>query len=82
MPSEIEAILALHAEWGETDGSHRKLAHRGSYLRRVWVSPATVYRVLAAYGRVLPQRPRPEPHTKAPWPELVTYRPTWSGAMT
>lgn len=27
-------------EFGETDRSHRKLAHRGSYERRVWVSPA------------------------------------------
>ena len=33
-------------EWGEIDGSHRKLAHRGSYLARVWVSPSTVLRVL------------------------------------
>ena len=31
---EREAILALHAEWGEVDRSHRKLAHRGSYLGR------------------------------------------------
>lgn len=29
-------------EWGEVDRSHRKLAHRGSYLNRVWVSPATL----------------------------------------
>lgn len=84
MPAEVEAILALHAEWGELDGSHRKLAHRGSYLRRVWVSPATVFRVLAAYGRVLPYRPRPEPRTKTPWPEWVTYRPNtvWGYDLT
>lgn len=43
MAAEVEAILALHDEWGEVDGSHRKLAHRGSYLGRVWVSPATVF---------------------------------------
>jgi len=84
MPAEVEAILALHAEWGETDGSHRKLAHRGSYLGRVWVSPATVFRVLAAYGRVLPHRPRPEPRTRSPWPEWVTYRPNmvWGYDLT
>ncbi len=75
MPTEVEAILALESRWAETDGSHRKLAHRGSYERRVWVSPATVRRVLAAHGRVLPHRPRPEPRTKTPWPEWVSYRP-------
>jgi putative transposase len=53
-PEEITTILALADEWGEIDGSHRKLAHRGSYLGRVWVSPATVLRVLLAHGRVLP----------------------------
>ncbi len=56
-PQEIEAILELAEEWGEIDGSHRKLAHRGSYLARVWVSPATVLRVLLAHGRALPYRP-------------------------
>ena len=39
-PEEITAILALADEWGEIDGSHRKLAHRGCYLGRVWVSEA------------------------------------------
>ncbi len=74
-PEEVTAILALAQEWGEIDGSHRKLAHRGSYLGRVWVSPATVLRVLLAHGRVLPYRsPRPRSEAK-PWPEWVEYRP-------
>jgi putative transposase len=74
-PEEIEAILALADEWGQVDGSHRKLAHRGSYLGRVWVSPASVLRVLLAHGRVLPYRPsRPRRQAK-PWPEWVEYRP-------
>jgi putative transposase len=30
LPEEEAAILALFDEWGETDRSHRKLAHRGS----------------------------------------------------
>ena len=34
---EVEAILALAEQWGPVDRSHRKLAHRGSYLARVWV---------------------------------------------
>jgi putative transposase len=37
---EVAEIIRLFDEWGEVDGSHRKLAHRGSYLERVWVSPA------------------------------------------
>ena len=41
---------ALYHEWGEVDRSHRKLAYRGSYLERVWVSPSSVRRVLAAQG--------------------------------
>jgi putative transposase len=74
-PQEITAILKLAAEWGEIDGSHRKLAHRGSYLARVWVSPASVLRVLLAHGRALPYRP-PRPRSEAkPWPEWVEYRP-------
>jgi putative transposase len=74
-PDEVSAILELAAEWGELDGSHRKLAHRGSYLRRVWVSPSTVLRVLLEYGRALPHRP-PRPRCEAkPWPDWVEYRP-------
>jgi putative transposase len=81
---EIVAILALADEWGEIDCSHRKLAHRGSYLGRVWVSPATVYRVLAAEGRTLPQRPAREPAVRAPWPAWVQYRPNqvWGYDLT
>ena len=37
-PEEITAILELFEAWGEIDRSHRKLAHRGSYLGLVWVS--------------------------------------------
>jgi putative transposase len=74
-PEEIAAILELADQWGEIDGSHRKLAHRGSYLQRVWVSPATVLRVLRAHGRTLPYRP-PRPRTEAkPWPDWVDYKP-------
>jgi hypothetical protein len=32
---EVAVIIGLFAEWGEVDRSHRKLAHRGSYLE--WV---------------------------------------------
>jgi putative transposase len=74
-PEEITAILKLAEQWGEIDGSRRKLAHRGSYLGRVWVSEATVLRVLLAHGRMLPYRP-PRPRSEAkPWPAWVEYRP-------
>jgi putative transposase len=83
-PSEIRAILALADEWGDVDGSHRKLAHRGSYLGRVWVSPATVLRVLLAHGRVLAHRPAREPRQQTPWPAWVAYRPNqvWGYDLT
>ncbi len=71
---EVEAILALAEEWGPVDRSHRKLAHRGSYLERVYVSPSTVDRVLAAHGLVLPRRERPAPRVRKPWPAWVEYR--------
>jgi putative transposase len=47
---EAAEIVRLFNEWGEVDRSHRKLAHRGSYLERVWVSPSSVRRVLAREG--------------------------------
>ena len=56
LDEEVEQVLDLAEEWGEIDRSHRKLAHRGSRLGRVWVSPASVFRVLAAHDLVLPSR--------------------------
>jgi putative transposase len=32
---EEAAVVELFEEWGDVDLSHRKLAHRGSYLERV-----------------------------------------------
>lgn len=72
---EHQAILEIFDEFGDIDGSHRKLAHRGSYERRVWVSESTVYRILAAHGRVLPAREQPAPTKKRPWPDWVDLRP-------
>jgi putative transposase len=83
-PHEVSEILALADEWGEFDASHRKLAHRGSYERRVWVAPSTVFRVLLANGRVLPHRAAREPQAKTPWPAWVTYQPNqvWGYDLT
>jgi len=72
-PEEEAVILELFEEWGEIDRSHRKLAHRGSYTHTVWVSPATVRRVLAAHGLVL-KRPRRVRSERKPFPEWADYR--------
>ena len=72
-PVEVTAIVELFDRWGDIDRSHRKLAHRGSYTGRVWVSPATVRRVLAAHGLVLKQ-PRRVRSDRKPFPEWADYR--------
>jgi putative transposase len=71
----VTAILELFETWGDVDRSHRKLAHRGSYTHKVWVSPATVRRVLSAHGLVL-KRPRRVVHPdRKPFPEWANFRP-------
>jgi hypothetical protein len=72
---EVAEIVALFHQWGEVDRSHRKLAHRGSYLERVWVSPSSVRRVLAAHGLRLRPLPRPGRSIRKPFPDWVEYRP-------
>ena len=83
-PEEVTKILALAARWGEIDGSHRKLAHRGSYEQQVWVSASSVLRVLLEHGRVLPYRPPRVRSVKRPWPDWVEYRPrqVWGYDLT
>jgi hypothetical protein len=75
LPGEEREILALFDEWGETDRSHRKLAHRGSYLGRVWVSPSSVRRVLFLADKHFRPRPRPGKSVKKPFPDWVEYKP-------
>ncbi len=75
MPWEIDEILAVAEQWGDVDRSHRKLAHRGSYTARVWVSPSTFRRVLAAHGLVLPEPATREPTPKPGWPEWLEWAP-------
>lgn len=69
----MTAILELFESWGEVDRSHRKLAHRGSYTHKVWVSPATVRRVLAAHGLVLKRPRRVKYPARKPFPEWADY---------
>jgi transposase InsO family protein len=64
----------LFEAWGEIDRSHRKLAHRASDLDLVWVSPATVRRVLAAHGLVLKRPRRVMRPERRPFPEWADYR--------
>lgn len=73
LPEEAEEIMALFEEWGEVDRSHRKLAHRGSYLSRVWVSPSTVRRVLHVADLHFRPLPRPGRSKKRPFPAWAEY---------
>lgn len=75
LAEEVAEIVAIYNEWAEVDRSHRKLAHRGSYLERVWVSPSSVRRVLAAQGLSLDPLPRPARSVRKPFPDWVAYRP-------
>jgi putative transposase len=72
---EAEEILALFDEWGQTDLSHRKLAHRGSYLGRVWVSPSSVRRVLSLADKHFRPLPKPGKSHRRPFPDWVEYTP-------
>lgn len=69
---EEQAILELIEQWGPIDRSHRKLAHRGSYLGLVFVSPSSVLRTAEKKQVELPGEPpappRPAPEFPAvPW---------------
>ncbi|MGH2772483.1 MAG: transposase [Actinomycetota bacterium] len=73
LDEEQAEIVALFEQWGETDRSHRKLAHRGSYLGRIWVSASSVKRVLAAQGLCLAAPKRTGRSERRPFPEWATY---------
>ena len=72
---ERAAIIDLRQAWGETDRSHRKLAHRGSRLGLVHVSASTVRRVLAAEGLALPGSPARDPVPRRPFPDWLEWKP-------
>ena len=50
----------------------------------MWVSPASVYRVLAAHDLVLPTPPTRAPVQRQPWPQWLEYRPNqvWGWDVT
>ncbi len=71
LAEEEQAILELIEQWGAVDRSHRKLAHRGSYIDQVFVSPSTLLRVALKHRVALPGEPfRPRPQ-KAVFPEVL-----------
>jgi len=90
---EIDAILELIETWGPTDRTHRKLAHRRSYLGIVYVAPSTVLRVAESADVTLPGEParlRPQAPVlpEIPWePNRIwiwdaTHSPAADGTST
>jgi putative transposase len=75
LPEEVSEILAVFEQWSETDRSHRKLAHRGSYTGRFWASPASVRRVLTLHDKHFRPLPRPGRSTRRPFPAWAAYIP-------
>ena len=74
VPWEEAAILELIEQWGWVDRSHRKLAHRGSYIGKVFISPSTLLRVALRHRVELPGEPvRPRPVMPA-FPEVPWER--------
>ena len=83
-PAEVAEILALTEQWGPVDRSHRKLAHRGSYEGRVWVSASTLRRTLAAAGLVLSEPAARDPAPRVLWPDWLYWEPNkiWCSEVT
>lgn len=72
---EEQAILDLVEDWAPTDHSHRKLAHRGSYLGKVFVSESTFLRVCEKHRIRLPgDPPRHAGGPRKPLPQIPWER--------
>ena len=84
LDAERAAIIEVYDAWAEIDRSARKLAHRGSRLDLVHVSPSTVRRVLAAEGLVVKGFPRRDPAPRSPWPDWLEWKPNriWAYDVT
>ena len=74
-PDEQDEIVAVFNEWGDIDRSHRKLAHRGSWLGRFWADPCTVRRVLERRDLRLRGPKRQRRSARRPWPAWVAQAP-------
>ena len=75
LAQEVDAIVEVFDTWGERDRSHRRLAHRGSYIGRFWASPSTVRRVLTLRDKHFRPLPRPAKGARRPFPDWASYRP-------
>jgi len=75
LQDEVTAIVEVFDTWGERDRSHRRLAHRGSYIGRFWASPSTVRRVLTLQDKHFRPLPRPAKGERRPFPDWASYRP-------
>jgi putative transposase len=84
LESERAAIVEVYQDWAEIDRSARKLAHRGSRLDKVFVSPSTVRRVLAAEGLAVKGFPPRDPAPRSPWPDWLEWKPNrvWAYDVT
>lgn len=74
-PAEQDEIVAVFNEWADVDRSHRKLAHRGSWLGRFWADPSTVRRVLERRDLRFRGPKREGRSKKRPWPDWVEEAP-------
>nr|HNH95034.1 hypothetical protein [Microthrixaceae bacterium] len=74
-PAEEDEILAVFNEWADIDRSHRKLAHRGSWLGRFWVDPSTVRRVLERRDLRFRAPKREGRSPKKEWPDWAERAP-------
>ena len=74
-PDEQDEIVAVFNEWGDIDRSHRKLAHRGSWLGRFWADPSTVRRVLERRDLRFRGPRRHRRPARRPWPAWVEQAP-------
>ena len=67
--------MAVSDEWGDIDRSHRKLAHRGSWLGRFWAEASTVRRVLERRDLRFRGPKRHARSVRRPWPVWVEQAP-------
>ena len=74
-PAEEDEIVAVFNEWADIDRSHRKLAHRGSWLGRFWVDPSTVRRVLERRDLRFRAPKREGRSPKREWPDWAERAP-------
>lgn len=74
-PAEEDEIVAVFNQWAEVDRSHRKLAHRGSWLGRFWADPSTVRRVLERRDLRFRAPKREGRSARRPWPDWIQEAP-------